>query len=126
MIEEEFYAAIKLVSGEEVFALVSVSEEEDRTLLILDNPVIITPITNKTGIIAGYKVEPWMSLPEDDMYIIDVSNVITMTEIGDEDIINVYHKFNKSTSRVTIDRKMGLISKVDEARKTLEKVYKNS
>jgi hypothetical protein len=126
MIEEEFYAAIKLVSGEEVFALVSVSEEEDRTLLILDNPVIITPITNKTGIIAGYKVEPWMSLPEDDMYIIDVSNVITMTEIGDEDIINVYHKFNKSASRVTIDRKMGLISKVDEARKTLEKVYKNS
>lgn len=126
MIEEEFYAAIKLVSGEEVFSLVSVSEEEDRTLLILDNPVIITPITNRSGIIAGYKVEPWMSLPDDDMYIIDISNVITMTEIGDEDIINVYHKFNKSASRVNIDRKMGLISKVDEARKTLEKVYRNS
>ena len=44
MMEEEFYASIKLVSGEEVFALVSASEEEDRTLLILDNPVIISPM----------------------------------------------------------------------------------
>jgi hypothetical protein len=126
MIEEEFYAAIKLVSGEEIFALVSVSEEDNRTLLILDNPVIITPMSNKVGIIAGYKVEPWMSIPDDDMYIIDVSKVITMTEVKDVNMINIYHKFNKSTSRVTIDRKMGFISKVDEARKTLEKAYRNS
>lgn len=124
--EEEFYAAIKLISGEEIFALVSASDEGDRTVLILDNPVIITPMMTRTGIIQGYKVEPWMSIPDDDMYVIDMSKVITMTEVGDQDIINVYHKFNRSSSRVTIDRKMGLISKVDEARRTLEKVYKNS
>ena len=124
--EEEFYAAIKLVSGEEIFAIVSVSEEDDRTLLILDNPVIITPMMNKSGIIQGYKVEPWMYIPDDDMYIVDMNKVITMTEVGDETIINVYHKFNRSTSKVNIDRKMGFISKVEEARKTLEKVYKNS
>jgi hypothetical protein len=124
--EEEFYAAIKLISGEEVFALVSPSEEGDRTILILDSPVIITPITSKNGMIQGYKVEPWMTLPDDDMYIVDMSKVITMTEINDQDIINIYHKFNRSSSRVSIDRKMGLISKVDEARKTLEKVYRNS
>jgi len=126
MMEEEFYAAIKLVSGEEIFAIVSVSEEDDRTLLILDNPVIITPMMNKSGIIQGYKVEPWMYIPDDDMYIVDMNKVITMTEVGDETIINVYHKFNRSTSKVNIDRKMGFISKVEEARKTLEKVYKNS
>jgi hypothetical protein len=124
--EEEFYASIKLVSGEEIFCLVSASEEEDRTLLVLDNPVIITPMTNKTGMIIGYKVEPWMKIPEDDMYIIDMSTVITMTEVGDNDIINVYHKFSRSTSRVNIDRNMGFISKVDEARRSLEKAYKNS
>ena len=126
MMEEEFYAAIKLVSGEEVFSLVSVSEEEDRTLLILDNPVIITPMMSRSGMIQGYKVEPWMCIPDDDMYIIDMSKVITMTEVGDQTIINVYHKFNRSTSKVNIDRKMGFLSKVEEARKTLEKVYKNS
>ena len=124
--EKEFYASIKLVSGEEIFCLVSASEEEDRTLLVLDNPVIITTMTHKNGMIVGYKVEPWMKIPEDDMYIINMSTVITMTEVGDDDIINVYHKFNRSTSRVNIDRNMGFISKVDEARRSLEKAYKNS
>jgi len=126
MMEEEFYASINLVSGEEVFALVSASEEEDRTLLILDNPVIISPMMARNGVMMGYKVEPWMTLPDDDMYIIDIKNVMAMSEITDEDIIGVYHKFSKATSRVTIDRKMGFLSKVDEARKKLEKVYKNS
>ena len=124
--EEEFYASIKLVSGEEVFALVSASEEEDRTLLILDNPVIISPMMAKNGMMVGYKVEPWMQLPDDDMFIIDIKNVMTMSEVTDEDIIGVYHKFSKTTSRVSIDRTMGFISKVEEARKSLEKVYKNS
>jgi len=126
MMEEEFYASIKLVSGEEVFALVSASEEEDRTLLILDNPVIISPMMARNGVMMGYKVEPWMTLPDDDMYIIDIKNVMAMSEVNNEDIIGVYHKFSKATSRVTIDRKMGFLSKVDEARKKLEKVYKNS
>lgn len=124
--EQEFYAAIKLISGEEVFALVSPSEEEDRTLLIMDNPVIITPVTAKNGMVVGYKVAPWMALPDDGMYIIDIDKVITMSEIYDEDIINIYERFNRTTSKVTIDRKMGFLSKVDDARKTLEKVYRNS
>jgi hypothetical protein len=81
---------------------------------------------NKMGIISGYKVEPWMSIPDDDIYIVDMSKVITMTEINDQSIINIYHRFNTSSSKVTIDRKMGLISKVDEARKKLEKAYRNS
>ena len=33
-IEDDFYATIKLKSGEEVFARVAASEEEDRTMLI--------------------------------------------------------------------------------------------
>ena len=53
--EKEFYASIKLVSGEEIFCLVSASEEEDRTLLVLDNPVIITPMTHKNGMIVDFK-----------------------------------------------------------------------
>lgn len=126
MIEEEFYSAIKLVSGEEIFALVSVSEEEERTFLILDNPVIITPVRNKIGMIHGYKVEPWMNIPDDDMYIIEMSKVITMTEVNNEQIIKIYHKFNKSNSKMTIDRNMGFISKVNDARKSLEKTYNNS
>lgn len=124
--ENEFYAAIKLVSGEEVFAIVSPTEEDDRTLLILENPVIIEPMMSKTQGVVGYKVKPWMLIPEDNIYIIDMNKVITMTEVNDEQIIRVYQKFIRNTSQVSLERNMGFISKVNEARKVLEKIYKSS
>jgi hypothetical protein len=122
--EQEFYASIKLVSGEEIFALVSSTEEDNRTLLLLENPIIIEPILSKNQSIVKYKVKPWMMIPDDDIYVIDMNKVITMTEIHDETIIKMYEKFNRTSSQVSLDKKMGLISKVDEARKMLEKLYK--
>ena len=124
--ENEFYAAIKLVSGEEIFAIVSPTEEDDRTLLILENPVIIEPMVSKNQNTVGYKVKPWMMIPDDDIYIIDMNKVITMTEISDNQIIRVYQKFIKNSSQVSLDKHMGFISKVDDARKSLEKLYKSS
>ena len=57
--EEDFYGTIKFKNGEEIFAKVAASEEEDRTMLILHNPILITEIKGKRGIM-GYKVEPWL------------------------------------------------------------------
>ena len=48
-IEDDFYATIKLKSGEEVFARVAASEEEDRTMLIVHTPVTVSEIKNKGG-----------------------------------------------------------------------------
>ena len=123
---EEFYCILKLVSGEEIFAIVSPTEEDDRTLLLLENPVIIEPMMSKTQGVVGYKVKPWMLIPEDEIYIIDMNKVITMTEVSDEQIIRVYQKFVRNTSQVSLERNMGFISKVNEARKVLEKIYKSS
>ena len=58
-IEDDFYATIKLVSGEEIFAKVAASEEEDRTVLLLSSPITIGEIKNRMGVV-GYKVEPWL------------------------------------------------------------------
>jgi hypothetical protein len=124
--EQEFYASIKLVSGEEIFSIVSPTEEEDRTLLLLENPVIIEPMVSKKQGIVGYKVKSWMTIPDDDIYIIDMNKVITMTEVNDEQIIRVYHKFIKNSSQVTLEKDMGFISKVEDARKTLEKIYNSN
>ena len=124
--ENEFYASIKLVSGEEIFAIVSPTEEDDRTLLMLENPVIIEPMVSKQQGTVGYRVKPWMMIPDDDIYIIDMNKVITMTEVDDEQIIRIYQKFIKNSSRVDLDKHMGFISKVDDARKSLEKLYKSS
>jgi hypothetical protein len=45
--EDDFYASIKLISGEEIFAKVSVCEEDDRTLLLLSNPVTLEEVKMK-------------------------------------------------------------------------------
>ena len=124
--EQEFYAAIKLVSGEEIFAIVSPTEEEDRTLLILENPVTIEPMVSKNQGTVGYKVKPWMMIPDDDIYIIDMNKVITMTEISNDQIIRIYQKFVNNSSQVSLDKHMGFISKVDDARKALEKLYNSN
>ena len=46
-IEEDFYATIKLKTGEEIFAKIAASEEEDRTMLIISSPIVISEIKNR-------------------------------------------------------------------------------
>ena len=72
---DDFYASIKLVSGEELFAITS---SEDDTL-ILQDPVCIESIHGPRG--SFVRVEPWMHVPNDQFYFIDKSQVITMTDV---------------------------------------------
>lgn len=130
MMEDDFYATIKLKTGEEIFCKVSVSEEETKTILILSSPVMISEIKTKYGS-SGYKVEPWLKTSSDDMFIIDLENVLTMSESVDDEMIEIYHgyirKVEKSkTNKTKLDRKMGYLANVDEAKRSLEKLYKNS
>ena len=128
--EEEFYSSIKLVTGEEVFALVSTDEHEDKPIIIMQNPVIMKIITNNTG--QFVKVKPWMELTDDSIYIIGLDKVVTMTEVRDEDMIGFYNnyihnveeeKLIDNTGKVKLTDSLGLISSVDDARRTLEDLY---
>ena len=127
-IEDDFYASIKLKSGEEVFARVAASEEEDRTMLILHTPVMFSEIKNKSGLV-GYKVEPWLKTTRDDMYLIDMNNVITMSESSDMEMIVMYQHFLRDSQREMqhqhkINRRIGYISNVNDAKENLEKIFK--
>ena len=46
---EEFYAAIKLVTGEEIFSLICVDDNDGDPIVILQNPVIMKVVTNHIG-----------------------------------------------------------------------------
>ena len=122
--EQEFYASIKLISGEEIFSLVCPSYEEEDTFLILDNPVLIETIESRKGNIVGYKIKPWLNIPDDEMFIVNLNKVITMTEIKSSQIIKIYKRYLNQNLSVDMDRKMGFISKVDEARVFLENIYR--
>ena len=126
-IEEDFYATIKLNSGEEVFAKVAASEEEDRTMLILHTPVTVSEIKNKSGLV-GYKVEPWLKTTRDDMFIINMDNVLTLSESSDMEMIMMYQHYlrdaHKNGHEHKLNRRMGYISNVKDAKENLEKMFK--
>jgi len=129
--EDDFYATIKLVTGEEIFSKVSVCEEENRTLLLLSNPIVVEEIKMKKYGTVGWKVESWLKTTDDDMFIIDMNKVITITENNNVEIISVYHQYvressseKESSTKETLNRKMGYISSVIEAKEILEKLYK--
>jgi hypothetical protein len=129
-IEDDFYATLKLKSGEEIFAKIAPSEEEDRTLLLVSNPIIISEIKTRLGVV-GYKFEPWLKTTTEDLFIINLDDVMTMSESNDIEIISMYQSYIRSNSKLNnneykINRRMGYISNVTDAKEILEKIFKSS
>ena len=128
---EEFYAILKLVSGEEIFSLIVVdNENDDDTVIVLQNPVLMWSNTTPTG--TYIKVKPWLELPDEDIFMIRLDKVITMTESNDKKLINLYNHYINEESVAVYDQngqtkpnqEMGYISSVADARKKLEKLFK--
>ena len=128
--EDDFYATIKFKNGEEIFAKVAASEEEDRTMLILSNPVMATEVKAKGGLV-GYKVEPWLKTTKEDMFIINMSDVLTISESSDVHMISMFQQFVQDSDKLKkgepkLSKKMGYISTVNDAKDILEKLYKSN
>jgi hypothetical protein len=130
MIEEDFYSTIKLKTGEEIFAKVAASEEDDRTLLIVSNPIVISEIKGRSGVV-GYKLEPWLKTTTDDMFILNLEDVLTMSESSDIEMIMMYQTYLRQSNKEKnnqskLSRGMGYIANVHDAKEILEKLYNNS
>jgi len=129
---EEFYSVIKLITGEEIFALVSIDENDGDPIIMLQNPVIMKMLENPTG--QYVKIKPWLELPTDDLFLIKYDRIITMTEINDDQMIHFYEKYlNESEDndvefdgRVKLNTKLGFVSTVDDARRSLERIFKDN
>ena len=128
-IEDDFYATLKLNSGEEIFAKVAASEEENRTMLIVHSPIKISEIKGKVGIV-GYKVEPWLKTTREDMFIINLDHVMTLSESQDLEIIEMYQRFLRDSEKdnnnqAKMSRKMGYLGNIHDTKQLLEKIFKN-
>ena len=129
MIEDDFYCTIKLKhSGEEIFTKVAASEEDDRTMLVLSNPIVVSEMKAR-GKSVGYKMEAWIKSSDEDMFILNMDDVLTMSESTNiemilyyEDYVNKMHKSNHSE----LNREMGYLGTVEETKKSLENLFKAS
>lgn len=126
---EEFYAAIKLITGEEIFSLISVDENDGDPIIILQDPVIMKVFNNRDG--TYLKIKPWMEIPDDDLFLIKFDKVVTMTEIKNQSTIDFYHRYLEddsdieieSNGKVSISDKMGYLGSVEDSRKSLEDIF---
>ncbi len=130
MIEDDFYCTVKLKTGEEIFAKVAATEEEDRTMLLVSNPIIIHELKGKMGVV-GYKIEPWLKTTTDDMFIINLADVLTMSESSDVEMIMMYQDYIRASDKNTtnhspINRKMGRLGNVNDVKEILEKIFKST
>ena len=132
MIEDDFYATLKFENGEEIFAKIAASEEQDRTMLIISNPVMVKEIKSRADNVIGYKLEPWLKTTSEDMFIINIDKVLTLSESSDIQMIMMYQDYVRNGGKENvngsskIDRKMGYLSNVNDAKEILEKIYKRS
>ena len=129
---EEFHGVIKLVTGEEIFGLISVEEND------LGNPVVLvqTPVTMKVlshGAGQYVKIKPWLELADEDMFVINYDRIITMSQVKDSQMIDFYTRYLEEDGldfeidgKVKLHENMGFISTVEDARKKLENIFKNT
>ena len=128
---DEFYAALKLVTGEEIFSLVCIDENDGDPIIVLQNPVTMKAFHNQQGM--HIKVKPWIEMSSDDFFMIRLDKVITMTETKDKKLIQIYDDYiseddgidvYNSSGKIKLSQKMGYISSVEDARKKLERIFK--
>ena len=130
---EEFYSIIKLMSGEEVFSLVSVDENNESPVIILQSPVVMKMMNSNKG--SFIKVKRWIELGDEDMFVISFDKILTITECKDDKLIGIYNNYIEDDGQMNIDiytasgkvnitNKMGYISTVEDARKKFEVLFK--
>ena len=91
--------------------------------------MVIAEVKGKGGII-GYKVEPWLKTTRDDMFILNMTDVLTMSESSDIEMISIYQNYVRQSKKegrnAKLTKEMGYLSNVRDAKELLEKIFKSN
>jgi len=121
MEKPEFLAALKLVSGEEILAVITSVHDENGDYLIVENPIEVEEVILQ-GNKQGAKVSPWMKFSREEEFIIPKDKVITVVEVDTE--VQVFYAMSlRRLNGDTITDATGRISTVEEARAKLDNIF---
>ena len=126
--DEEFHSIIKLISGEEILALVCVDDNDGDPVITVKHPIIMKMIANSRGMYV--KVKPWVELSDEEIFGIKGDKILTMTETKNKKLIALYNNYVNDdpevpnfTGQVKPSEEMGYVSSVEDARKKLEDIF---
>lgn len=135
--DEQFYGTVKLITGEEVLGEVLVSEDPEtkQDLIFIQNPAktkIVELDEDETGQRVGMGFMRWMNFSEEDFYVIDEKSIMTIAPMSKEAVMmykrwvrkEILNETDPDKGHIPMNKNMGLIGTVDQARELLEKLYK--
>ncbi len=117
----EFLAAIKLVSGEELLAIIEHVRDENGDYVIVQNPIEVEEVVLQ-GNKAGAKVSPWMKFSREEEFLIPKDKIITLVEVDTEVQIFYAMSLRRLNGDIITDS-TGRISTVEQARINLNKIF---
>jgi len=131
MMIQEFIGMLKLVSGEEIIGRVLVCEEENG--FVIENPFSVeeTIIETPAGEMVKIDLRPWVKFSREEILFVEKEKTITIYE-ADDRIEKIYTRtlrkyfFQEDTSKLDLNEEMGFKNKVNDARSSLEKIFKDS
>ena len=116
----EFLAAIKLVSGEELLAVIEHVQDENGDYMIVQNPIEVEEVMLQ-GNKAGAKVSPWMKFSREEEFLIPKDKVITVVEVDTE--VQIFYAMSLRKLGGDFITGQGRLSTVEEARVNLDKLF---
>jgi hypothetical protein len=133
--DEEFYGLFKLISGEEIVAKAILSEDQGQTLVYMSNPVVIEIFTKELDegkVVKGMGFSHWMQMSNEDFFILQEKDIMSLASLSKE-FTFMYEAYLTGKNpaevlekqKIDLDPDMGYLGKIDDARRLLEKIYKN-
>ena len=133
---ESFYATLKLTTGEEILAEVTLMQEDQSDFFLVNDPIVISEtmqVDHQKGIaMSGLVPKKWQLYASDSMTIIQKQHVISISEM-DKFGVEFYMKAliaAKMSSpvkrKVDSADNVGYVGTIDETRLLLEDLYESS
>ncbi len=130
---EEFFATVKLITGEEIVSKVVYLEDEDKVML--ENPLQVDQAKQRKGAleISGFSFREWVCATFDKMFIINRDHIITVSEIEGpivdfykETLLRMENGKSLNGKGGKLPRGSGYLGSVTDMKKSLENIFKKS
>ena len=130
---EEFFATVKLITGEEIVSKVVYLEDEDKVML--ENPLQVDSAKQRKGAleISGFSFREWVCATFDKMFILNRDHIITISEIEGpivdfykETLLRMENGKSLNGKGGKLPRGSGYLGSVTDLKKSLENIFNKS
>ena len=130
---EEFFATVKLITGEEIVSKVVYLEDEDKVML--ENPLQVDQAKQRKGAIeiSGFSFKEWVCATFDKMFILNRDHIITISEIEGpivdfykETLLRMENGRSLQGKGGKLPRGSGYLGSVTDMKKSLENIFNKS